>query len=116
MIILNRKCKQRGDFLQVKLALCTDEELPFRERDFLRIYRGYIGRKLGDYPRHLAGSAETENASKGYEVEAPLLIGDKTAAISVMRNGSDIPRLPVSPLTDMTTLLADALSGKEVAA
>ena len=35
----------------VQLSTITYDELPFRERDFLRFYRAYMGRDLGDYPR-----------------------------------------------------------------
>ena len=82
----------------VKLALITNDELPFRERDFLRIYRGYIGRPLGDYPRYLPGMAETDNYAKGYAVEPPLLLGDASKAEQVVLAGSDKPRLAVQPM------------------
>ena len=82
----------------VKLALITNDELPFRERDFLRIYRGYIGRPLGDYPRYLPGMAETDNYAKGYAVEPPLLLGDASKAEQVLLAGSDKPRLAVQPM------------------
>ncbi len=82
----------------VKLALITNDELPFRERDFLRIYRGYIGRSLGDYPRYLPGMAEAENFGKGYAVEPPLLLGDASKAEQVLLAGSDKPRLAVQSM------------------
>ncbi len=82
----------------VKLALITNDELPFRERDFLRIYRGYIGRPLGDYPRYLPGMAETDNYAKGYAVEPPLLLGDASKAEQVLLAGSDKPRLAVQSM------------------
>lgn len=82
----------------VKLALISNDELPFRERDFLRIYRGYIGRPLGDYPRYLPGMAETDNYAKGYAVEPPLLLGDASRAEQVLLAGSDKPRLAVQPM------------------
>ncbi len=82
----------------VKLALVGNDELPFRERDFLRIYRSYSGRALGDYPRYLPGMAETENFGKGYAVEPPLLLGDASKAEQVLLAGSDKPRLAVQPM------------------
>lgn len=82
----------------VKLALISNDELPFRERDFLRIYRGYIGRPLGDYPRYLPGMAETDNYAKGYAVEPPLLLGDASKAEQVLLAGSCKPRLAVQPM------------------
>ena len=93
----------------VKLALITNDELPFRERDFLRIYRGYIGRPLGDYPRYLPGMAETENFAKGYAVEPPLLLGDASKAEQVLLAGSDKPRLTVQPLSALPQELRGVL-------
>ena len=93
----------------VKLALITNDELPFRERDFLRIYRGYIGRPLGDYPRYLPGMAETENFAKGYVVEPPLLLGDASKAEQVLLAGSDKPRLAVQPMQALPGLMGGVL-------
>lgn len=94
----------------VKLALITNDELPFRERDFLRIYRGYIGRPLGDYPRYLPGMAETDNYAKGYAVEPPLLLGDASKAEQVLLAGSDKPRLTVQPLSALPQELRGVLN------
>ena len=82
----------------VKLALVGNDDLPFRERDFLRIYRSYSTRALGDYPRYLPGMAETENFGKGYAVEPPLLLGDASKAEQVLLAGSAKPRLAVQPM------------------
>ena len=82
----------------VKLALVGNDELPFRERDFLRLYRGYAGRPPQEYPRYLPGMAETENFGKGYAVEPPLLLGDAAKAQQVLLAGSDKPRLAVQPM------------------
>ena len=93
----------------VKLALVGNDELPFRERDFLRIYRGYIGRSLGDYPRYLPGMAEAENFGKGYTVEPPLLLGDAAKAQQVLLAGSAKPRLAVQPLSALPQELRGVL-------
>ena len=93
----------------VKLALITNDELPFRERDFLRIYRGYIGRPLGDYPRYLPGMAETDNYAKGYAVEPPLLLGDASKAEQVLLAGSDKPRLAVQPMQALPEVVGGVL-------
>lgn len=94
----------------VKLALVGNDELPFRERDFLRIYRSYSGRPLGDYPRYLPGLAETENFGKGYAVELPLLLGDAAKAQQVLLAGSDKPRLTVQPLSALPQELRGVLN------
>ena len=93
----------------VKLALISNDELPFRERDFLRIYRGYVGRPLGDYPRYLAGMAETDNYAKGYAVEPPLLLGDAAKAQQVLLAGSAKPRLAVQPMQALPDVVGGVL-------
>lgn len=94
----------------VQLSLVTYDELPFRERDFLRFYRSYMGRDLGDYPRKLAGMAETENTAAGHAVAEPQLLGDAQKCLAVMRGGSDKPRLTVQPLSALPQELRGVLN------
>lgn len=93
----------------VKLALVGNDDLPFRERDFLRIYRSYSTRALGDYPRYLPGMAETENFGKGYAVEPPLLLGDAAKAQQVLLAGSAKPRLAVQPMQALPDVVGGVL-------
>ena len=93
----------------VQLSLVTYDELPFRERDFLRFYRAYMGRDLGDYPRKLAGMAETENTAAGHAVAEPQLLGDAQKCLAVMQGGSDKPRLTVQPLSALPQELRGVL-------
>lgn len=92
-----------------QLSTITYDELPFRERDFLRFYRAYMGRDLGDYPRKLAGMAETENTAAGHAVAEPQLLGDAQRCLAVMRGGSDKPRLTVQPLSALPQELRGVL-------
>lgn len=94
----------------VKLALVGNDELPFRERDFLRIYRSYSTRALGDYPRYLPGMAETENTATGHAVAEPQLLGDAQKCLAVMQGGSDKPRLTVQPLSALPQELRGVLN------
>ena len=93
----------------VQMSTITYDELPFRERDFLRFYRAYMGRDLGDYPRKLAGMAETENTAAGHAVAEPQLFGDAQKCLAVMRGGSDKPRLTVQPLSALPQELRGVL-------
>ena len=93
----------------VQLSTITYDELPFRERDFLRFYRAYMGRDLGDYPRKLAGMAETENTAAGHAVAEPQLLGDAQKCLAVMQGGSDKPRLTVQPLSALPQELRGVL-------
>lgn len=94
----------------VQLSTITYDELPFRERDFLRFYRSYMGRDLGDYPRKLAGMAETENTAAGHAVAEPQLLGDAQKCLAVMQGGSDKPRLTVQPLSALPQELRGVLN------
>ena len=93
----------------VRLSLVTGDELPFRERDFLRFYRSCMGRDLGDYPRKLAGMEETVNSANGYPVAKPLLLGNAQKCLAVMQGGSDKPRLAVQPLPALPQELCGVL-------
>ena len=64
----------------------TDDEKPFRRRDFVSAYASY---KNGmGYPAHLAGIHERDNTANGTGVEMSLTyIGDKSRAITVHNAG-----------------------------
>lgn len=81
-----------------KLCAYDYEEIKWVGKDFVRMYRGYLGKPLPDYPRHLPGICEIDNAARGYESEPPVLIGNRSLALEVMRGGADRPAIATSPL------------------
>jgi hypothetical protein len=72
-------------------SLCEhpQEEWPFIRNHFVALYRGYRMRgALPDYPPRLVGIAEQHNASHGFAVAPPILIGDQERARLVHQRGS----------------------------
>lgn len=76
----------------IGLNSITEEEMPFRAREFEKRYQGYVMRPISEYPRKMIGVAEAHNSSKGHKVEPPVLIGDSNLAESVYRLGMDEPK------------------------
>jgi len=75
----------------VKLCTMTNDDLPFRAREFQKRYMGFVIKKPMRYPKCLYGLSHSENAKNGYAIELPLLIGDAAIAEQVRLNGGGIP-------------------------
>ena len=75
----------------VKLCTLTNDDLPFRAREFQKRYMGFVIKKPLRYPQCLYGLAACENAKNGYIVAPPLLIGEALIAEQVMLNGGGVP-------------------------
>ncbi|SCU75544.1 conserved hypothetical protein [Cupriavidus necator] len=95
--LIHRVLTEMGGWIE--LGRKTEEEWPFVRNEFVNRYRGYRMRsETPDYPPHLIGMAEAQNAKSGFQVEAPLLLGNPEAAAKVMRQGSNAPLLTVTPM------------------
>jgi hypothetical protein len=78
----------------VLLGAKGEDEWPFVKNEFVNRYRGYRGRsEIPDYPPVLIGMAEAHNRKAGFQVEAPVLIGNPDAAGRVLAGGSSVPVL-----------------------
>jgi hypothetical protein len=71
------------------------DELPHLQRRFCDSYRAYARRPDVVYPPKLIGESEAANAHLGRAVAAPLLLGNREAALQVFRSGSESGRLPM---------------------
>ena len=71
------------------ISLCnvSNDELPFKAKEFEKRYRAYYGRDPGEYLSHLAGQAEAANSLRNQRVQAPICIGNKDRAALVYKNG-----------------------------
>jgi len=70
------------------LAAVTNDELPFKQREFETRYRAYKGRGEFDYPATLAGTSEAHNARIGARCDPPKMIGDPERCLLVRQGGA----------------------------
>lgn len=83
----------------VKLCGITEDELPFRAKEFENRYRGYRTRgHLETYPRHLPGLAEGQNIAGGFKVEPPIMVGNHDRCQIVYAGGNQRQALQFKPL------------------
>jgi hypothetical protein len=76
----------------VKLCATTEEDLPFRARDFQALYRGFaMRREAPPYPAHLIGRFEAQNRMAGQKVAEPVLIGNPHDCRQVLRLSTGNP-------------------------
>lgn len=75
----------------VKLCSTTIHELPFRANEFQKRYMGFLTKKPARHPKYLIGIAEQDNAKNGFEIKAPLLVGNAKKAEQVMLTGGGAP-------------------------
>lgn len=93
------------------IALCgmTEDEKPFKAREFEKRYRGYRHEDGEEYPRALIGRAEAHNGQKGFHVDPPLLLGDQDRARLTYEGGGDAAK----PLQVGALRVADLLPFKQ---
>lgn len=69
------------------LAAITNDEVPFRQREFETRYRAYRGRDF-DYPAVVAGTSDIHNARIGAALAPPKMIGDPEKCLLVKQRGT----------------------------
>ncbi|MFA6271029.1 MAG: DUF6475 domain-containing protein [Candidatus Paceibacterota bacterium] len=85
--IIHKVLHDMGGWLS--LGTKTDDEWPFVAKEFENRYRGFKSRNEQiEYPAKLIGLYEAHNAEKNKRVAPPMLIGDQTKAMEVLRLGS----------------------------
>jgi hypothetical protein len=88
--IIHRCVEDMGGW--VKLCATTEEDLPFRARDFQALYRGFaMRREAPPYPAHLIGRFEAQNRMAGQKVAEPVLIGNPHDCRQVLRLSTGNP-------------------------
>ncbi len=75
----------------VKLCSVKLDEFPFRANEFQKRYMGFLIKKPERHPKYLAGITEIDNVKNGFEVTAPVLVGDPKKAEQVMLTGGGRP-------------------------
>lgn len=91
------------------------KELPFLQKRFENAYRAHYNRRkaLPAYPKYLTGICEAQNALKGLKAEGPRLVGNRDAALRVLREGATKPRLAVHISTELPSATVLSLAGKK---
>ena len=62
-----------------------------------------------EFPPHLIGMTEAQNAKAGFAFEAPLLLGDAAKAANVRACGSAVPLLNVTTVAQLAANSVAAL-------
>ena len=80
-------------------AICRldTKELPHLQRRFTESYRVH-SKQLGSFAAYLPGEHEIANRVSGHKTQAPVLIGDESKAMEVMRIGGSSGGLRMTPL------------------
>ncbi|NSX14984.1 hypothetical protein HTY52_12950 [Cupriavidus taiwanensis] len=98
--LIHRVLTEMGGWIE--LGRKTEDEWPFVRNEFVNRYRGYKMRsELPDFPPHLIGVAEAQNAKTGFAVEPPLLLGNPSQAAEVRAGGSNVPLLQVTTVAQL---------------
>ena len=83
----------------VQLCNSSEQELPFKGKEFQTRYRAYkTTASLQNWPTHLPGIAEGQNAAGGFRQDPPVMIGNPEACRRVYEGGNDQPALTFQPL------------------
>jgi hypothetical protein len=88
------------------LGLVSDDEWPFKAREFEKRYQGYKVKPPQSYPRKLIGIFERENNTKGFPSPDPVLIGNQDQALLVYQSAGDPKRLSFTPVGQLVSVKA----------
>ena len=94
------------------------EELSYLQHRFQASHKAYTERGQFEYQRRLAGdrSPDHEYESRGLPVPRPVLIGERSRAIAVLKNGSTTGKTAISTLTSQAMRLIANTTVHEIAA
>lgn len=92
----------------IALGNCTEDEWPFKAREFEKRYRGYTLRGMVQYQRQLTGIAEAQNQQAGRQVQPPIMFGDAGRCRLVYQGGQDrvVPLMRAMSADDLKPALA----------
>ncbi|REG85619.1 DUF6475 domain-containing protein [Marinomonas pollencensis] len=81
----------------VELCKVDDRESPFQQKEFLKRYQTYLLREeIGEYPKLLQGIADHQNQQKGFDMQAPVAVGNSSKAAQVYTRGiADFRAIPL---------------------
>lgn len=84
----------------------TDKDLEFRSHEFSKRYQGYaLQGGAQHYQSHMTGLIEADSNSKKLKAPQPMLIGNRDAALRVLRSGSEQRQQLAKPLNEVLASL-----------
>lgn len=86
------------------VAVCsgTEDEWPFKAREFENRYRGYANRPPEQWPPRLTGIEEAENSRRGFQDRFRLVyVGDRDRCLQVENKGTHRPSLAFTQARDI---------------
>lgn len=99
----------------VSLCSVTEDELPFRAREFMQRYRGYLAtRRVADYPARLTGIANAHNARHGFRQQPPVLLGDPELAQRVLEQGGQGTGTQITRAGDLVEKIAASMGARGI--
>lgn len=111
--IIHRVIQDMGGW--IGLGSKNEDEWPFVAKEFENRYRGFKARsETPDYPAKLIGIANAHNEQKGFQADAPVLVGNERLAMQVLTGGSDKPTIGFKKL-DVNSIPAQTKRLREVA-
>lgn len=85
----------------------STDEWPFVAKEFQTRYRGYKAQRARpEYPPKLIGLVDAANTKQGFREGEVVLIGDARRAQAVLAAGSNVPRIPMTRMSELAQLPA----------
>lgn len=89
----------------IALGQVTEDELPFKQREFEQRYRAYRTKGAIDaHPKCLPGIIARDNGANGFKAPDPVLIGDREKAALVYARGGDGKSIRTSRLSQVRVI------------
>lgn len=97
--VIHRVLADMGGWVQ--LGVKDESEWPFVAKEFENRYRGYRMRdEQPEYAPVLIGMANAQNSQNGFKGQPPVLIGDESKAIAVLKGGTTAPLLSMKSASE----------------
>jgi len=96
------------------ISLCNsdEKEYPFKHKEFVTRYSGFINKAPTQYPKKLIGIEEANNSQEGFKSRLPELIGNPEKAIAVLNGGDDSSRVQIRNIDNINFALSKITDNK----
>ena len=102
--VIHRVIADMGGWVSVCSG--TEDEWPFKAREFENRYRGFVNRPPEDWPPRLTGLEEHQNAQRGFSSHFRLVyVGNREQCALVESKGTDRPAVTFTQARDVVPRL-----------